>query len=218
MTFFILLHHILWPSTGRSSSLALHLGLAILGAAVWTLSFALRIPLYLLSSLLCHTMRTLTPYVSASLQVFVEESLRLSSLILVHLHYREKSTLSPYDPTFSYVWTVALGWAAVEVAVSVYQGYCQLLLYKDTITSDDSTWPHLPRLPGATEGPLFHNFEDSLSEEIDRVIRSRERAELEALYGIPVPVRRKPYMIKHIALADITTPGDSCICFMSPSH
>ena len=169
------------------SSFLLHLSLASLGAGVWAVSFALRVPIYLLSSLVCNTMPTFTPIVSGSFQVFVEESLRLSSLVLVRLRIRDKSSLTPDDPTFSRVWTLALGWAAAEVAVSVYQGYGQLLLYRDV------AWSYHRYLPYPSEEQLPHNYDVTLDEEIDLVVRIRERAELEALYGVPVTVRSTLY-------------------------
>lgn len=194
IVFFTLLRYFLWPSNSTSTFQS-YLGLAIIGAAAWTVSFALRVPIFLLSSLLCHTMRTFTPFVSSSLQVFVEETLRLSSLILIHLRLSGNSTLGPVDPAFSCVWAIALGWATVEVAVSVYQGYGQLFLYKDLVSLDDSTWSHRGRFPNTTEDLLFHDPEDALNQEIDVAIRIRERSELEALYGIPVPVRSNTLMI-----------------------
>ncbi|KAF8525698.1 hypothetical protein JB92DRAFT_2873924 [Gautieria morchelliformis] len=181
--FFIALRSFLWPAPDADTdTFALHLGLAVLGAAAWTVSFALRVPVYLLSSLGCRTGSASTPFVAASFQVFIEECLRLASLILARLSIRSK--LRPEDPAFSRVWTLALGWAAAEVAVSVYQGYGQLFLYSD-ITSFNSLDPR--RFPHLTDADLFYDTEDISIEEIDQILRIRARTELEALFGIPVP-------------------------------
>jgi hypothetical protein len=218
--FCTLLQCFLWPAN-NPSPFASYIGLAILGAAAWTVSFALRVPIFLLSSLLCHTMRTLTPLVSASLQVFAEETLRLSSLILVHLRLGDNSTLAPGDPAFSRVWAVALGWAAVEVAVSVYQGYGQLLVYKDLVFLEDSLWSNHRRSPdtNTTEDRFFHDPEHALDNEIDEVLRIRVRTELEALYGIPVPVRiHFVWFYCATPMLTYSKQGHSCICILSPPH
>ncbi|KAF8504285.1 hypothetical protein BU17DRAFT_101364 [Hysterangium stoloniferum] len=192
--FFTLLQRFLWPSQNTPYPVGSYVALAILGAAVWTVSFALRIPLYLLSTNICRRIPVSTPFVSAALQVFVEESLRLASLVLAQIHVKNCVTWG--DSAFSLVWTLALGWAAAEVMVSVSQGYAQLSLYGDVVVDKDFPSAQPIRTPHGLEGQatpaqilyqLENEADESFNEAFDQLLRARARVELEALYGIPVP-------------------------------
>ncbi|KAF8586414.1 hypothetical protein K439DRAFT_1631658 [Ramaria rubella] len=198
IVFFILLRWFLWPVQSGSSSVVSHFGLAILGAAVWTVSFTLRTPVYVVSSLICCSKPVFIPLVSASFQALVEEALRLSSLVLARIRLRD--CLSPQDAAFSCIWTLALGWATAEVTVSITQGYGQLALYSDVMSLDgDSILSNRIARPfSVAEHPSAHNDAndsycpvhdpaEALDQEIDQIIRIRARSELETLYGIPVP-------------------------------
>lgn len=204
--FFIVLHRYLWPSSTGSTTRGTYIMVAFLGASIWTVSFALRVPLYLLSTQLCRTIPSSIPFVSMFLQVLSEESLRLSSIILAQIHVRKH--ISTEDPAFSQVWTLALGWAAAEVVVSIAQGYAQLALYSDITTIDteelqneaspyvstleEQPLPPSPRLrrhPPETEADrVFFNA-------FDKLLRARARVELEALYGVSVPVRHSTHLL-----------------------
>ena len=149
----------------------------------------LRVPIYPLSSLICHTASASVPFVSTSFQVVIEECLRLSSIILACLSIQDNHNLRPDESAFSHVWALALGWAAAEVVVSVYQGYGQLFLYSDIPSFNGPAWPHPHRFSHLANEGLFYDPEDISIEEIDMLLRIRECTELEALYGIPVTVR-----------------------------
>jgi len=114
--------------------------------------------------------------------------------------------LAPSDPAFPGVWALAIGWAIADVAVSVWQGYEQLTLYKDIMSPDDLTLSShddalpsvrisgraLPRLasrsPDTAQQNGFITTEEFIDKEIDQLIRLRARFELEELYGVPFPV------------------------------
>ncbi|KIJ26225.1 hypothetical protein M422DRAFT_38321, partial [Sphaerobolus stellatus SS14] len=194
---FILLQRFLWPAHGAATSRGTYIVLAFLGAAIWTVSFALRIPLYLLSTYVSKAMPISAPFISTSFQVFSEEILRLVAIILAQIHVQKHVTTE--DRAFSYVWILALGWAAAEVAVSITQGYAQLALYRDVAHFDPDSapadysqyvWtmeeqPTLP-VPGLPRYQLETEADRVFFNAFDQLLRARARVELEALYGTPV--------------------------------
>jgi hypothetical protein len=113
------------------------------GCAAWVVSFALRIPVFLVCTLFGRYVNLFTISFSAVSRVFVEECIRFSSLLLlaIHLHYLpDNPEWVPYpntqDDAFRQVWWFALGWGAVEVVSSIAQGYEQLALYKDILDDE----------------------------------------------------------------------------------
>jgi len=134
------------------------------------------------------------------LQVVSEESLRLTSLILVQIRLQHEYATTA-DPAFSAIWALALGWAAVEVAVSITQGYAQIGLYSDIAYQEDGehrnefsqyVWAmeEQPTLPvsGVPRYQPDTEADHVFFKAFDKLLRARARVELEALYGIPVPV------------------------------
>jgi len=104
------------------------------------------------------------------------------------------------DPAFSEIWALALGWAAVEVAVSITQGYAQLELYSEIAHSENGlppndysqyVWtmeeqPNLP-VPGQPRYQPDTEADRVFFRAFDQLLRARARVELESLYGVPVP-------------------------------
>lgn len=173
LLFFTLLQKYVWPSTPSNPSISTTLSLLLLGIAFWAVSFALRIPLFLLSSHLFYTKPTIIPLVSSALQVLCEETLRFASIALAQISVTQKATVG--DPSFSYVWTLALGWGMAEVVVSIWQGYTQLGLYSDVVYSS------LPSKYTPEYGYNHHTDTHALE------LRAQARSELESLYDMPVP-------------------------------
>ena len=95
---------------------------------------------------------------------------------------------------------MATGWAAVETLVAVSQAYSQLALYKDWL--DGRTAGTVTPIPGATTTQTYPPANDperqqqqqplngprDLDEEVQRWITLKERAEVEEVYGVPLPI------------------------------
>jgi len=85
------------------------------------------------------------------------------------------------------VWWMASGWAAVETLVAVSQAYGQLALYKDWLdartpgTPDEETHLNANTNANGERGPR------DLEEQVQRWITLKERAEIEDVYGVPLP-------------------------------
>ncbi|GJJ14020.1 hypothetical protein Clacol_008277 [Clathrus columnatus] len=173
LLFFTLLQMYIWPSTSTpsSSGVGTTFSLLLLGIAFWTVSFALRIPLFLLSSHLFYSKPIIIPLVSCALQVLCQEILRFSSIALAQVSVTGKVRVG--DPSFSHIWTIALGWAMADVVVSIWQGYTQLGLYSDIVSPPTKYLPEY----GYNRHPETGALE----------LRAQARSELESLYGVPVP-------------------------------
>ena len=207
-------------------------------AAAWTVGFALRLPLFYLATLFHTYINKFTLVLSAFFQVFSEELLRLSVLVLLGIKLERgrddeeggkawgEAWGDVWDPAFTRVWWVAMGWAVADVVVGLVQGYDQLSLYKDVLPPYPS--PSLrnspsvsvrhsptrtgkqPRRPSAatttTAQPRPHSYSHSppgivvhsvhpsqeiltpdLETQISHLLALKSRAEIEDVYGSPLP-------------------------------
>lgn len=127
----------------------------LLSAALWSLSYVLRVPLHrvisfaltkvfmLLNRLapsICDGLDTTVTSIHAILFVFVQELLRLSSFVILSLHWHRITTsfanvdeahFYARDAVFRETWFIGLAWAAAEVGAGIAQGYENLALYDE---------------------------------------------------------------------------------------
>lgn len=134
----------------------------LLSAALWSLSYVLRIPShkavsYALSGI-CFLSRNVSPslanWFDTSVTIFhtvlfvtAQELLRLSSFVIISLHWHETNARAAdlseeqhyyaSDAVFREVWFIGLAWAAAEVGVGIAQGYENLSLYDDSPPAED---------------------------------------------------------------------------------
>lgn len=137
----------------------------LLAAGAWTVGFALRVPIHYIFTSFGTFVNAFTVLLSTFFQVLSEESLRLAILVLIQLHlerpdgqtyppirslFDDGNSADPdwaplpdvWDPAFTQVWWIALGWATIDVAVGIAQGYEQLSLYRDVLAREQSHVQH----------------------------------------------------------------------------
>ncbi|KAI0354248.1 hypothetical protein OH77DRAFT_1496841 [Trametes cingulata] len=104
----------------------------LLSAAFFSLTHALRVPLYTLSSLLFPPI--LDTLVFNALYVLLSHVLRLAALALLRVRHEMVYPLPTWhDPAFTRAWWLALGCALADAATGVAQGYRQLALYRNVM-------------------------------------------------------------------------------------
>ncbi|CCA74532.1 hypothetical protein PIIN_08484 [Serendipita indica DSM 11827] len=160
-----LLKILVWPRTVHPSPLR-EFGLA---AGSYVVSYALRIPILYISTL-CNTyFNSWTMALSTFLHVSAQEAIRLAMLVVLQIHLERPSEESllrggdggtplddwaplpdVWDAAFTQVWWLALGWATMDVAVGIVQGYEQLALYRDAWSHHH----HRPHLRHDSHGPV----------------------------------------------------------------
>lgn len=184
----------------------------LVGAAGWVVSYASRGPIYGLVTF-GGRWATLTSVVLAAIfSVAAQEAIRLGVLVLLNIrlhpwagHPKWVPYPTPQDQSFHDVWWVALGWITVEAALSVFQGYEQLALYKDLFDArerDEETWQNnhnntlqfdTRAVPGAPEDDMKRTAvpqsldSASFEDELIHSIQSRDREALELVFGVPLP-------------------------------
>lgn len=177
---------------------------------------------------------------STFFQVLSEELLRLSVLVLLRIKLERRGDddegvkawmddwVDTWDPAFTRVWWIAMGWAAADVVVGLAQGYDQLSLYKDVLqpysnpssqespsvsvrhsptrTGKQPVRPLVPTTTTAMTGPrpqshsysppniVVHSVQPSqglltpdLETQISHLLALKSRAEIEDVYGSPLP-------------------------------
>jgi len=155
---------LLWPpSPSQTPSMLRLVSAVILSAALWSLSYVLRIPVYRLAASIsspCVSI-SLTTCMSAVLLVLLQELLRLSAFVIVSMPPSHLSHLSLSHPLFQETWFLALGWALAEVATGIAQGFDQLALYQDVLfhSMDDRVYSTSKEPPEMTSPPnLLRSF------------------------------------------------------------
>ncbi|KAH9853002.1 hypothetical protein C2E23DRAFT_824408 [Lenzites betulinus] len=104
----------------------------MLSAAFFSLTHALREPLYALSATLLPPIWDTLAF--NALYVLLSQVLRLAALALLRVRHEMLFPLPTWrDPAFTTAWWLALGWAAADAATSVVQGYRQLALYESVM-------------------------------------------------------------------------------------
>ena len=234
LAFFAILKITVWPHSISPSPIRE----ILTAAAAWTVGFALRLPLFYLATLFHTYVNRFTIVLSTFFQALSEELLRLAVLVLlgIHLELRREDNdgaggwegmwVDTWDPAFTRVWWIAIGWAAADVVVGVTQGYDQLSLYKDVLPPYSSpsleespvvSVRHSPtragkqaRRPSLSTSAILQHHRDSLppstavhapplqvtsqetltpdlERQIAQLLALKTRAEIEDVYGSPLP-------------------------------
>ncbi|KAH9886753.1 hypothetical protein C8Q73DRAFT_748908 [Cubamyces lactineus] len=104
----------------------------LLSAAFFSLTHALRGPLYTAATVLFAPVWDTLAFNLA--YVLLSQSLRLAALALLRVRHEMAYPLPTWrDGAFATAWWLALGWAVAEAATSVAQGYGQLALYRSVM-------------------------------------------------------------------------------------
>ncbi|KAI0331334.1 hypothetical protein GY45DRAFT_1336201 [Cubamyces sp. BRFM 1775] len=104
----------------------------LLSAAFFSLTHALRGPLYTSATVLFPPIWDTLAFNLA--YVLLSQSLRLAALALLRVRHEMAYPLPTWrDGAFTTAWWLALGWAVAEAATSVAQGYGQLALYRSVM-------------------------------------------------------------------------------------
>ena len=227
LVFFAILKITVWPHSISPSPIRE----ILTAAAAWTVGFALRLPLFYLATLFHTYVNRFTIVLSTFFQVLSEELLRLGVLLLLGIQLERRREedgaggwegmwMDTWDPAFTRVWWIAMGWAAADVVVGLTQGYDQLSLYKDVLPPYSSPSPHespslsvrhSPTRAGkqplrasistttdphshSTPSTVVHSIQLSqdiltpdLESQISHLLALKTRAEIEDVYGSPLP-------------------------------
>lgn len=192
----------------------------ILSASLWSLAYLLRIPIYASVLFLlqrCSSIVSMLAFSAVNVTVF--NLLRLSSLPILRLREEMQRNYPTWrDGVFQRVWWLALGWAAIDVAVGIAQSYAHLALYRNVMVPEErvaevladgsgieSHTPHLvttsqeilplsPRPDGSKSGTQSPRSLDeairlAVDQDLEQLVTLKEREEVEEIYGVPVIVR-----------------------------
>ena len=226
--FFAVLKITVWPHSISPSPIRE----ILTAAAAWTVSFALRLPLFYLATLFHTYVNRFTIVLSTFFQVLSEELLRLGVLVLLGIQLERRGEgddgaegweVDTWDPAFTRVWWIAMGWAVADVVVGLTQGYDQLSLYKDVLPpysspslhespsvsvrhsptragkqplrpSVTTTTTHPHRHSRSPPSTIVHSIQPSqeiltpdLESQISHLLALKTRAEIEDVYGSPLP-------------------------------
>ncbi|KAJ7224668.1 hypothetical protein GGX14DRAFT_651337 [Mycena pura] len=160
-------------------------------AALYALTHLLRDPLYAVSAFVVPQPLAAT-LLSTSLYTGLSIAARFAALalLLVRPHaVSERATW--HDPAFARVWWAGLGWAAVEGAISVAQGYAGLALYRDVLVSQRAPTPPEPAgSPDSEHTPLLPardcDLDSALDHDLEQLLALRTRDELADALGTPL--------------------------------
>lgn len=206
----------IWPAARSPSPL---LDVTVLAAA-WAAAHGARAPIFSASSLCGRFANAWTLGLATIVHTATEELARLGALLLLRLQLADfREGASADDPSFARAWWAALGWAALEVAVGIAQGYEQLALYRDVLpggTRHSAYFHHhqllSERTPLTSRTPLqtygaspmmnssLNGSVDYLDDELTHLIEIKSRAELEDVFGVPIPVRIRSVCVESVKL------------------
>ncbi|GBE86960.1 hypothetical protein SCP_1002050 [Sparassis crispa] len=139
---FAILPLLIWPTDYRAPSsypryFPSPLPELLVSGSLWSLSHLIRVPLYSLTTSLLPWPITGTVLFHV-IYVFLNQLLHLSALPILRIRHQMIFPLPTFqDPAFHRVWWISLGWAAVEVAVGIAQGYEQIAMYKEVMVPED---------------------------------------------------------------------------------
>ncbi|KAI0691806.1 hypothetical protein BC835DRAFT_1359717 [Cytidiella melzeri] len=111
----------------------------VLSSSLWSFGYLLRVPTYAVVSYTLHTCSPiLTTLLFNALYVTFYNLLRLSSLPILRVRQEMKYTRpNCHDGVFRTIWWLALGWATIDVAVSILQSYAQIALYRNVMVPEE---------------------------------------------------------------------------------
>ncbi|KAI0920622.1 hypothetical protein AcV5_010309 [Taiwanofungus camphoratus] len=109
----------------------------LVSAALWSMSYLLRVPLYNVTSAIFPS-PLLQTFLFNIVYVLLSQLLRLSALPILRIRHEMQYPLPTWrDPAFHRVWWVALGWALADVMAGVAQGYAEIALYRDVMIPEE---------------------------------------------------------------------------------
>ncbi|KAF8608800.1 hypothetical protein BDV93DRAFT_208737 [Ceratobasidium sp. AG-I] len=189
----------------------------LVGAAGWIVSYSSRGAIYTAVTFGGRWASLTSVILSTILSVAAQEALRLGVLVLLGVrlhawagHPEWVPYPTPQDEAFRDVWWVALG-CTIEAALSIFQGYEQLSLYKELFDArdrDEETWHNtninslqfdsraFSRSAGSSAAEEDAKRAAALSpsdvaslmdDELTHSIQSRDREALELVFGVPLP-------------------------------
>ncbi len=163
-----------------------------------------------------------TTLIFNAIYVTIYNLLRLSSLPILRVRERMKyGHPSCHDGIFLTVWWLAIGWAAIDVAVSIIQSYVHIALYKNVMVPEEQAADILaqgdetPQLLSASQeilplSPRQESPKDSQDEsgpgsvqeairlavdqDLEQLVNLKEREDVEEIYGVPIIVRHCGYV------------------------
>jgi len=190
----------------------------LVGAAGWIVAYSSRGAIYALVTLGGRWASLTSVVLSTILSVAAQEVLRLGVLVLLGVrlhawagHPEWVPYPTPQDESFRDVWWVALGWSTIEAALSIFQGYEQLSLYKELFDArdrDEETRHNtntnrlqidsraISRSAGSSAAEEDAKRAAALSpsdmaslmdDELNHSIQLRDREALELVFGVPLP-------------------------------
>jgi hypothetical protein len=193
----------------------------VLSASLWSLGYLLRIPTYAAVSYALHRRSPLlTTIVFHAIYVGIYNLLRLASLPLLRVRQEMRfSRPSCHDGAFRTVWWLALGWATIDVTVSIVQSYAQIALYKNVmvpkeraaevlaqgsmgesqlahfVSTSQENLPLSPRheTPKVNGPGTQESAEEAIrlavDQDLEQLVNMKEREDVEEIYGVPIVVR-----------------------------
>ncbi|KAJ7607484.1 hypothetical protein FB45DRAFT_1067797 [Roridomyces roridus] len=159
----------------------------VASAGLYCLTYLLRGPFYAVPAFIIPFPQT-AALISTTLYTLLSIFARFAVLALLLVRqYAAHPFPTWHDHAFFRVWWVALGWAAADAAISVYQGYAGLAVYRDVLIpscdppSDPECTPLLPSRPAAPLDP-----EIEVENDIEQLVALKAREDLEDTYGVPL--------------------------------
>lgn len=158
----VLLPVLVWPSKYSSPSdypryFPSPLPELLVSGCLWSFSHLIRLPLYNFTTYLVPWPITGTLFFHV-IYVFTNQLLRLSAFPILRVRGEMVYPLPTYqDPAFHRVWWVSLGWAAVEAAVGIAQGYEQISLYENVMVPEDEVRALLRSWKNRSPDSVVHN-------------------------------------------------------------
>ena len=202
----------------------------VLSAALWSFGYLLRNPIYTITSFILQKLHPIfTTFIFHAIYVFIYNILRLSSLPILHVRQEmQYGYPSCHDPIFRTVWWLAIGWAIIDVSVSIVQSYTQLALYRNVMVTQERAAEILaegtetPQLLSSSQEilPLSPRREDSpkdgegssrdaptpvdeairlaVDQDLEQLVNLKEREDVEEIYGIPIIVSKNHLHVQTI--------------------
>lgn len=223
LTFLAICPSLFWRSTPESPSrhapyFPPPIPQIILSAALWSFGYLLRVPTYAVVSFILRQLHPMfTTLIFNAIYVTIYNLLRISSLPILRVRERMKYRHpSCHDGIFLTVWWLAIGWAAIDVAVSIIQSYVHIALYKNVMVPEEQAADILaqgdetPQLLSASQeilplSPRQESPKDSQDEsgpnsvqeairlavdqDLEQLVNLKEREDVEEIYGVPIIVR-----------------------------
>jgi len=147
----------------------------LVSGCLWSFSHLIRLPLYNFTTYLVPWPIAGTLFFHV-IYVLMNQLLRLSALPILRIRSEMVYPLPTFqDPAFHRVWWISLGWAVVEVAVGIAQGYEHIALYENVMVPEDEVRALLQSWKnGSTESLVRNDLMESPEDATDVNLRPWE--------------------------------------------